>query len=71
VAEQHALQAGRELERVREFARHAGIEEDKAVLVYETQLERLRVGARIDRYIGVRAEKHAREMLARMHQGQT
>jgi hypothetical protein len=66
VVSQDSLQAGRELERLRELARHAGIEEDEAVVIYEAQLERLRQGARIDRYIGVRAEKHAREVILGM-----
>ena len=61
-------QTNRDIERLRDFARHVGIEETTAVRVYESEVERLREGARIERWITVRAEKHARERLRQMTQ---
>ncbi|HET7362942.1 MAG TPA: hypothetical protein VFJ70_05130 [Burkholderiales bacterium] len=52
--------------RLRDFAELIGVEEQVLALEYEAQLERLQRGARLERYIVVRAEKHARESLARM-----
>lgn len=52
--------------RLRDFAQLIGVEEQVVALEYESQVERLQRGARLHRYIGVRAEKHARESLARM-----
>ena len=61
-------ETNRDVERLRDFARHVGIEEITAVRVYESEVERLREGARVERFITVRAEKHARELLRRMTQ---
>ena len=52
--------------RLRDLARLIGVDEEVVMVEYESQLERLHRGARVDRYIGVRAEKHARESLVRM-----
>ena len=57
--------------RLHDLAHLIGIEEQVVMVEYESQLERLQRGARVDRYIGVRAEKHARETLVRMKRGPT
>jgi len=45
------------------FARGAGLHEVSVVEIYEAERERLSAGARITRYVGVLAEKRARDRL--------
>ena len=48
---------------MRSFARGIGVSEDVAIEVFEAEYQRLSVGARIRRYIGVIAEKRAKDRL--------
>ena len=59
-------QAQPDVSALRALARKLGVSEEIAVSVYEEQVERLCNGARVEGYIGIRAEKHARETLWRM-----
>ena len=45
------------------YARGIGIAEEIAIEIYEAECERLSAAATIKRYIGVIAEKHAKEAL--------
>ena len=59
-------QTQRDVGALRALARKLGVSEEIAVSIYEEQVERLCNGARVEGYIGIRAEKHAREALRRM-----
>jgi hypothetical protein len=65
VSSEHVAQS-RQLQRLREFARSVGVSEETAISIYEGQLVRLRQDAHLERYISVRAEKHARDALRKM-----
>ena len=64
---QHATQAV--LAALRGFAKHIGLPEDDAVVVYEEELRRLRADARITKYVDVIAEKRTRDQLRRTARG--
>jgi len=59
-------QAQPDFSALRALARKLGVSEEIAISVYEEQVQRLCNGARVEGYIGIRAEKHARETLWRM-----
>ena len=48
---------------VRSFARVNGISEDLAVEIYERELAQLGSDAKIERFVAVLAEKHAKDAL--------
>jgi len=48
---------------LRSFAQAKGLYEESVVEIYEAELERLNSTARITRYVGVLAEKRARDQL--------
>lgn len=50
---------------VRKFARDRAVSEEFAVAVYEREWQRLREHARVHRYVGILAEKRAKEAVMR------
>jgi hypothetical protein len=51
------------LNNLRGFARGLGIPEEVAVATYERELLQLGAGARVERFVAVIAEKHAKDTL--------
>lgn len=54
---------GASLNALRNFARVNGIAEDIAVETYERELQQVGAGARIERFVAIIAEKHAKDAL--------
>jgi hypothetical protein len=52
-----------QLNSVRRAARDCAVPEDFAVAVYEREWQRLHDGARVLRFVGVLAEKHAKDAM--------
>ena len=57
------------VEALRRFARRRGIAEESAVETYERERGRLAREAKVERYVGVLAEKRAKQALRRKKAG--
>lgn len=63
------LQHGAHLDALRRFARRKEISEDVVVAVFERERHRLTEGAKVERFVDVLAEKHAKRAVRRMKRG--
>jgi hypothetical protein len=61
--DRHRLEEAAQLIGLREFARALAVPEELAIAVYERELLRLREGARVERFVGILAEKRAKDAL--------
>lgn len=61
--DQHRMEQVSQLNGLRKFARDHAVSEDVAIAVYERELSRLREGARVERFVGICAEKHAKDAI--------
>ena len=61
--DQHRMEQLAQLNGLRKFARDHAVSEDVAIAVYERELSRLREGARVERFVGICAEKRAKDAI--------
>ena len=66
VLDQSRLQHAAHLDALRRFARRKKLPEDLIVAVYESERHRLTEGAKVERFVDVLAEKHAKRALRQM-----
>jgi len=60
---QKQLHQAVQLNSLRNFARERAISEEVVISAYERELYRLRDGAHVEQFLGIRAEKHAKDAL--------
>jgi hypothetical protein len=66
VLDQSPLQHAVHLDALRKYARRKQISEDLVIAVYERERNRLTQGAKVERYVGILAEKRVRRELERV-----
>ena len=64
--DQSPLQHAVHLDALRKYARRKQISEDLVIAVYERERNRLTQGAKVERYVGILAEKRVRRELERV-----